>query len=179
MSTNIVHGATAPRWLIGTVAACALFGCQPDAAVAPPATQADTRAAAIVAPNATPLSNRFAYALADQPGAPGYAPGFSYNATGGGIRITHSGPGSGYAVTFGGLNRAAGETENFIVTPYGTGRAHCVAGFYTISGSAITVRFRPDSLARYRQRSASLNSSSRAGLVLSPLQASPRLTVIR
>jgi hypothetical protein len=132
------RGAAAGRLILGALVATFALGCNPDAAVEPPAAQAGT-APALLSANAAPLSNRFAYALADQPTSPSYAPSFSYNATGGGVRITRFGPGGGYAVTFGGLNRAPGETEVFIVTTFGTTNAHCVAGFSTVSGSSATV----------------------------------------
>ena len=139
MTTYTTRYGTATRWLFGALSTTLVLGCHPDQAVEPAAIEADAAQIGSVTANATSLSNRFAYALADNPTSAGYAPTLSSNASGGGIRITHSGPGAGYAVTFGGFGRAAGETETFIVTPYGPTRAHCVAGFYTISGSSITV----------------------------------------
>jgi hypothetical protein len=87
------------------------------------------------------LSNRFAYAWADNATASSYSPNsqYSFSATGGGIRITHSGPGSGYAVTFGGFTGGSVGTETFLVTPYGSTTAHCVAGFYIDTGVSLTV----------------------------------------
>lgn len=139
MTASFVHGtcSAARWWLIGALSAIVLLGCNPDSAVDPATPQTDATPALVVA-NAVPLSNRFGYALADQPSSPSYAPLIAYNASGGGVRINHPG-GSIYEVTFGGLNPAPGETMVFMVTTNGSTNAHCVAGFTTTSGSSITV----------------------------------------
>ncbi len=128
------------RRLIGALSATLVVACSPDDALQPGVNPSGTTPVQLAIGNAAPFSNRFAYAWADQPNNPSYTanPSFSFIGTGGGIRIT--GTGGSYAVTFGGLSRAGvGGTETFIVTPYGSNRAHCVAGFYTDTGVSIVV----------------------------------------
>jgi uncharacterized protein YjdB len=92
----------------------------PDIRVGATGTTVSTRA------DVTVLPRRVAYALADQPQVASYAApaSASFNSAGGAVTITRQTTGV-YRVAFPGQQPRAGETETFMVSPYGTSNGYC------------------------------------------------------
>jgi hypothetical protein len=90
------------------------------------------------------LSNRFAYAWADNPVAAFYAPAaaYSYNAKGGANTISRTGVGA-YTVHFGLMAKGAFplvNRETILVTAYGAVATRCIVGSWGDSGGNLDVR---------------------------------------
>jgi hypothetical protein len=85
-----------------------------------------------------PGNGRFAYALADNPGAASYTvSGNSFNSANQPISIARSSPGE-YLVQFSGMQPAAGQTQVFQVTAYGSDAVTCKIGNVSSNASSIT-----------------------------------------
>ena len=88
---------------------------------------------------------RFGYALAEQPTAPGpYSPdaAYQYNSSGGPISVTRDSAGT-YSVRFAGLGRGPGQRDNVQVTGYGGAAAvYCKPRPWDASGPDLVVEVR-------------------------------------